>query len=531
MLLDARSLSSGEVLDTDICIVGAGAAGVTVALALIDWPVRVVIIESGGIGPDIASQRLYVGATTGRAYYPLDACRLRYLGGSTNFWGGWCRPLDAIDFEARPWVPYSGWPLSRQDLDPYYARAHAICRLGPYDYEPDRWRVQGETTLPSGDATGGIDTMFQIRPTRFGHEYRAALERAHDVRLVLHANAVEIAVDDAQRTAACIHAATLTGVRFSVAAKAFVLSAGGIETPRLLLASRRRVRGGIGNGRDLVGRFFTEHLHAPVALIARDRTRHRFYLSHASHGTRVRGAVALSPTAQRRDRLLGCAITLHRARDRQDVLSPAIEPDSCTSARVLLRAFRRRERPEDMARHLWRAAKGSDELLALLYRKTVPRASRELIVGCRAEQAPNPENRVTLDDDLDPFDMPKARVHWQLSPQDLASLGRARQMMASVFAAAALRFRRLPPARDGEWPDRIAPAAHHIGTVRMHADAERGVVDAHCRVHGISNLFVAGSAVFPTAGWAPPTLTIVALSIRLADYIAAVLSGRYQRGA
>ena len=135
MLLDARGLEPRADVDADIGVVGAGAAGLTLARELIDGPLRVVVLEGGGIQPDVQSQELYQGATTGQPYYALDACRVRYLGGTTNTWGGWCRPLDAIDFAEREWLPHSGWPFTRDALLPYYERAHATCRLAPCDYD------------------------------------------------------------------------------------------------------------------------------------------------------------------------------------------------------------------------------------------------------------------------------------------------------------------------------------------------------------------------------------------------------------
>jgi choline dehydrogenase-like flavoprotein len=525
VLLDARSLPPGHGLEADICIVGGGAAGLTMALAFADRPLSVVLLESGGVQPDEGSQGLCQGTTTGRPYYALDACRLRYLGGSTNVWGGWCRPLDAIDFEPRAWVPYSGWPFSKTHLDAYYARAHAVCRLGPYDYEPEAWRGPRRTTLVPDCSEPAVDTVFQIAPTRFGDEYRVRLRRAASVRVMLHANAVELEMDASHGTTTCVRAATLAGNRFSVAAKVFVLAAGGIENPRLLLASRRQRPCGVGNERDLVGRFFTEHLHLPVATTRADRKRHDFYRARALRGVLVRGAMALTGQAQMQDELLGCAVTLHHA-DARDVLSPAAEPESCASLRVLASTIRRRRLPDRAARHAWRVVAGLDEVGALVCRKLRPRMGRSLIVGCRAEQSPNPDSRVTLDDTTDHFDMPRPRVHWELSARDLDSLRGAQKLWAHVFERASIDFTPLRAAPDARWPDRIAPGAHHIGTTRMHTDPAQGVVDENCRVHGTSNLFVAGSSVFPTAGWAPPTLTIVALALRLADRVNDVLADR-----
>ena len=238
MLLDARRLDPRADVEADICIVGAGAAGITIARQFIDCPLRVVVLEGGGIQPDRQSQAIYQGATTGQPYYALDDCRVRYLGGTTNTWGGWCRPLDAIDFTERDWLPHSGWPFSRGALLSYYERAHATCRLAPCDYDASRWNTEG-VSLVSPDAPDLADTLFHVGPTRFGHDCRPALERAANVRLLLHASAIEIVMDPSRRRAVALVAGTSTGQRFTVRAGTVILAAGGIENPRLLLASRQ----------------------------------------------------------------------------------------------------------------------------------------------------------------------------------------------------------------------------------------------------------------------------------------------------
>jgi choline dehydrogenase-like flavoprotein len=524
MLLDARALDPRADVDADVCIVGAGAAGITLALELIDRHLRVVVLEGGGLQADEWSQRLYQGGTTGRPYYALDACRVRYLGGSTNTWGGWCRPLDAIDFSERDWLPHSGWPFTRDTLIPYYERAHAVCKLGPCDYDAARWNAHGASLVPA-HARDVADTLFHVGPTRFGQEYRHALERASNVRLLLHACALEIEMDPSHRTAVGLLAGTSAGKRFTVRAGAFVLAAGGIENPRLLLASRKGRSPGIGNERDLVGRFFAEHLHVPVAKLVQRDGMHGFYAVHRAGAATIRGAVSVTDCARQREQLLGWALTFHNADDPHDVLSPTRLPPSYESLSVLIRALRRRERPGRLLHHLGTVAAGADSAAALAYKKLRKPRARQLIVGCRAEQSPNPDSRVTLDDSVDAFGMPRVRLHWQLTARDRESFDRAQSLWRRELASVRAELTPLGLA-DEPWTTRMAPGAHHMGTTRMHPDPSRGVVNEDCRVHGTSNVFVGGSSVFPTAGWAPPTLTIVALALRLADHLKATPGAR-----
>jgi choline dehydrogenase-like flavoprotein len=523
MLIDADSMPCGETLTADVCIVGGGAAGIAIAMGLLDQRQTVVILESGGSEPDEATQSLYQGTTTGRPYYELDACRLRYLGGSTNAWGGWCRPLDALDFDSRTSLPVSGWPFERKALDPYYERAHALCGLGPYAYEPDRWRRPGDARFVAPGADRFDDVTFQVSPLRFGREYRAAIARAPNATLVLRANAAAIDMDAAHQTATRVRAATLGGNRFMVAAKLFVLAAGGIENPRLLLASRNGRACGVGNEHDLVGRYFTEHLHVPVALLRGRQTTTGFYASRRSRGIDVRGGVALSEGARREERLYGFALTFHNTKDPHDVLRPTAQPASYVSMRLLMTSMGRGRIPDHLWRHVANIAGDLPSAALLSYRKMIKPPPRVFMVGCRAEQAPNPGNRVTLDDRTDAIGMPRARVHWQIGADDVENIRRATRMWVDACDRRVADVDSFVTP-DDRWIEALAGGAHHMGTTRMHRDLRRGVVDEHCRVHTTSNVYVAGSSVFPTGGWAPPTLTIIALALKLADHAKARLA-------
>jgi choline dehydrogenase-like flavoprotein len=211
------------------------------------------------------------------------------------------------------------------------------------------------------------------------------------------------------------------------------------------------------------------------------------------------------------------------------VLSPTRQPEGYESLRVLMKAVRRGEPPAHFWRHAGNVVTGLDAAATLSYRALVKPSPRTFIVGCRAEQAPNPDSRVALDDTTDRFGMPRARLHWELTDRDRASFEGAQRLW---LAAIDPRHAEATPMRgpDGAgWTDRLTAGAHHTGTTRMHRDPALGVVDEHCRVHGTSNIYVAGSSVFPTAGWAPPTLTIVALALRLGDRIKSRLAGEVTR--
>lgn len=264
MLIDIRKLPEDSLIESEICIVGAGAAGIAMAREFIDRPERVCLLESGGLDFDEATQALYGDENIGNSYYPLKETRARYLGGSTNLWGGWSRPLDEIDFEVRPWMPYSGWPISKAELGPYYQRAQEVCNLGPFEYDFAYWEdtFRQHQYQPIQFSQEIAPCFWQIIPPshlRFGQVYRAELEGARNIETYLHANVVELETDDTAQSVTRLRVATLEGKQFWVKAKAFVLAVGGIENPRLLLASNQVQKVGLGNQYDQVGRYFMEH--------------------------------------------------------------------------------------------------------------------------------------------------------------------------------------------------------------------------------------------------------------------------------
>ncbi len=490
MLYDAREVTSGTVVDREVCVIGAGAAGIALALELAGAPFRVALLESGGFEPEPDTQDLYRGRIFGRAYPPLHEVRTRRFGGSTACWTGICRPLEAVDLEAREWVPYSGWPFELATLRPFYERAQRVCRLEDFVYDGSTWATAERPLLPL--EPGLVETRnFQLAATRFGEVHRGAIAAAGNLDTFLHANAVELRTNEAGSRIESLRVATLSGGELELRARVFVLATGGIENPRLLLASNRVQPQGIGNAHDLVGRFFMEHPQVAAAafLPARSDLPLDLYLPH------------------RRGRVLACAL-----------LTPT-------------QAIRRRERLLD-----FQALLGSEGTLPSFERSLARSVhalegssgeppSRAVFLLANGEQAPNPQSRVRLAPERDALGMPQVQLEWRLSALDKRSVLRGHQLVGRALARAGLgRLQILLGDDDAEWPDDTSGGRHHMGTTRMHADPRQGVVDASCRVHGVGNLFVAGSSVFPTSGAASPTLTIVALAIRLADHLKEVLA-------
>ncbi len=315
MLIDARLIETGSQFECDLCVVGTGPAGIAIADRLRGSGLSIVLLESGGFNVEIATQDLYRGETHGEKYYRLDGCRWRLFGGSSNRWGGWCRPLADQDFAAREWLAHSGWPISAQALRPYEADAARLFELAEDRFDLAFWRDRLPAPLPL-EGTNFENIVFQHSPeTNFAESYGARLFEAENITTMLYANLTQLRLDPGSQRVGELAVATLTGRRFSVRPKTVVLAAGGIENARLLLASRADRPAGLGNEFDLVGRYFMEHLHLPVGhlLAASSAIDNRFYGKAIFEDARLRGVIIPTEAAQQRYRMLATSIAVEDA--------------------------------------------------------------------------------------------------------------------------------------------------------------------------------------------------------------------------
>ena len=517
MDVDARTLAEGATLECDLCIVGAGPAGLTLADALRGIGADIVILESGGHEIDAAAQDLNDGTTVGSTYGDLRQVRHRQVGGTAAIWNTGIGeataakyvPLDPIDFTVRPWVPLSGWPFGADALAPFYERAQRVCGLGRFDYDAATWTEGSLGTLPLG---GGLTTrIYQFGLAKpFMVDLPAAVAAAPSVRLVHHATACKLATDAAGEHVHSVEAAGAAGARFVVRARLVVLAMGAIENARLLLVSNDARTEGLGNGSGWVGRCFMEHPRdfairwIPARRAILDEA--RFYDIHAAAcGTSVMGRVAIAEEALRHKALPQASATL----------LPFRQGGASWLGRQVQRAADMLGLGDAL---LKRYPRGGAEWSRHPQPSTAYDAVRLLF---NTEQFPNPENRVVLGTARDRFGVPRTELHWHWTAGDHQRLMGLRAVLREGFAAAGLG--RVEFA-EGVPPNPLAH--HHAGTTRMHDDPAHGVVAADSRVHGTANLYVAGASVFPTAGFANPTLTIVALALRLADRLEGLLAAR-----
>jgi choline dehydrogenase-like flavoprotein len=513
--VDARQLDNGSLIEGDLCIIGAGAAGITIALEWIGNGKKVLLLEGGGFEYEKPLQELYRGAITGLPYFPLEAARLHYFGGTTNHWAGFCSTLDPIDLEVRDWVPHSGWPISYDDLKPYYARARTLLDLVADEWSSEEWERRDPSlkSLPLAPAVAWTKMWQFSRPTRFGTRYRDALVKAPNVHLYTYANVVELIPNVDATAVDSLRVKTITGKAHRVRARQYVLAASTIQNARLLLASTTRTPAGLGNQHDLVGRYFMEHLEMPSGQLALTGDRMpdmKMYMFEFGR-TKGRGEIAVSADMQRANRMLNATVSL--------------TPGTVTGAakaRSTFEAF-----PPD-AMPGFRSPESSDSQSEASTTSRLPSPSavrapvRVYDLLTRQEQAPNPASRVTLMRERDELGVPRAQLDWRLTELDRNSFRAFYEVLGRELGRTGLGRVRMNDwvlEHGPKWPASLGGGWHHMGTTRMHSDSTQGVVDAFGRVHGVANLYVAGASVYPTAGCANPTLTLVALSLRTAQHM------------
>lgn len=563
MVIDARSLPDQEVIEADLCIIGGGAAGIAMARAFAQTAVRVALLESGGFDFDKDTQALYAGDEgSGLRYFPLDGSRLRYFGGTTNHWGGYCQPLGDADFAHRAWVPNSGWPISKDELWPYYEKAHALLDVDPQAWELDFWTSQDRYPAWAFADQRLITRVAQISPEttrRFGSHYRDSVTTAENVQLYLHANVTQIEANEGITAVNQLHVATLSGNQFTVRAQQFVLATGGVENARLLLLSNQQQTAGLGNQNDLVGRYFMEHPRFVSATILPSSPflPMGFYGLHKVGNKPIKAYLSLTQEAQAAEELVDVQIRMKPIYNH--IFTDAFKSTDVASLRTIAKMFEGRREFANLGRHLQNVltdvtsfqdlfapgiaiptlnplevakiveAERIDEVLVDYLGDIAIFGFEELFnwvpleqveVQTRIDPVPNPNSRITLSDERDALGQRRPHLHWELTELDKHSVLRTLEIFGSALGQAEMGRLRLEIDEDlHSWPEGVRGGYHHMGTTRMHEDPKQGVVDAQCCVHGLSNLYIAGSSVFPTAGLGTPTMTLLALALRLTDHL------------
>lgn len=506
MLIDSRTLSEGHDIIADICIIGAGAAGITLARELMGSGLSICLLEAGGQHLDESDQSLSNALNTGLPYDGLNV-RGRAFGGTTHYWAGMCAPLAHEDFEQRSWLPQSGWPITREELLPFYRKAQVTCEVGYFEYDPENLSELAALSLLPLRPDRVETVIYQNSPpTRFGPRYVDELDQADDVEVYLHAVLTQIILDEAGDRVVELKVMSASENHHRVIADRFVMAMGGIENARHLLAHRDSIPQGLGNESGTLG-LFLEHPHyLPSAYILLKGDQNLgFYRSHRQatqyddgEGDKeavVYGALSLPAKVREREEIVAHACTIVPVDLDEELLFTDAET---TVALETIRPLLSRE-------------EGSITLCKL---------------NLRAEQRVTEACRLTLNwEKLDRFGLPIVELNWQVSELDHHGYQRALALIGAELGAAGIGRLYTPVDAQRKYaPGTPSGGWHHMGTTRMSESVETGVVDSNCKVHNLDNLYIAGSSVFPTGGYVNPTLTIVALAHRLGEHLKEVRS-------
>lgn len=547
MIINGSELPAAGFTKPDVCIVGGGPAGIALALRLERAGLSAVLLESGGLRESEASRDLNRGwASPIGSHEPLEENRRRQWGGASAVWGGRCIPFDEIDFVERSWVPNSGWPVAKSVIDPYYDEAVTLCEAGNSGFDARSALPHTHDLLPGIDGDG-IST-FPIerwsRPTHFGKRYRRQLAAATGVTVVLNATCTHVQLLPRGDAVDHVIVTTSKGDRRLVRARAYVVAAGGLENARILLSSDDVAAGGIGNHSGCLGRYYQTHLfgcHARLVLAGDGPPAHVGFDRDAD-GVYCRRRIWIDGERQESEQILNT------------VFFPVRPPTGSTGHRsalfsgvYLVKTFAAvARRPSNAAKFLRSessAVRSHTQVFVRHFPEAVPELFRAFLgryVGSRrlpailpadglrayhlqfqAEQVPNAQARVYLSQDRDALGMRRLVAAPRATNQDIESVVRAHQLLDQRLRATGIGVLDFDDdklrAAVTRSTARVNSAAHHLGTTRMATDPADGVVDSNCRVHGVANLYVAGGSVMPTSGHANPTLTIVALALRLGD--------------
>lgn len=547
MIISSSDLPESSMQHVDVCIVGAGAAGITLACELDGCGLKVFLLEAGGLSADVASAD-YGGTATEPHPNPVQYRRSAF-GGTTSLWGGRCVALDPIDFERRDYVPESGWPISYSEVAKYYARALAYCDAGKFDFS-----ISGSLANPSPTIGGfygddGAVTEHIERyslPTNFGNRYRKQIAKSPNVTAVLYARCVKLHKRSGDDAIESVEFVDRSDCRQTLASRIFVLATGGIEVPRLLMNSDPEAQG-LGNRNDLLGRFYSCHFENTSGRLAANGAAVAFDFERTTDGIYCRRQLRLSESVQRRNRLLNMAFRLHfpdysDSSHRSSVMSAIYLAKSMLPAeyRGILQHGTASKVSTPSLPHMRNVLIGLPRLISFSYdwlfkiklarRKIpytlVPNGDGSFPLEFNSEQTPVASNRISIERGVDRHGMRRVHIAWRLCQSDIDSAYRgllAIRHAVNTGSPARLNF------DEEALRDRISQSpplgGHHIGTARMANTARAGVVGPNCSVFGLPNLYIASSAVFPTSGHANPTLTIVALTLRLAEYIKANFGG------
>jgi choline dehydrogenase-like flavoprotein len=519
------SETNESAFKADICIIGAGAAGFAGAMSLLHSGLKVIVLEGGLNSFDPKAADLHQGKVTGQPHTGIHDARERIVGGTTTKWGGQALPFMVEDFQKREYVNCSGWPISLDDLMPFYKKAETVLGTDPsvdFDYNPWEERKIAEPGFKVDSLRLFVTKWCKV--PNFAIQHGAAIDASNNITLLRNANVVELVPNKENNAVEALKIRSLDGKTGFVHAKYVIAAGGAIETVRLFLVSKKFGAKGLGNENGLVGRYFQDHVSATVGQIipanrkAFNNLFDPFYKRKFKYFPRLR----VSPKFSKKQQALHSSAQVAFSEQEDSVLG---------AAKQVFSKLKKKERPDfGDIKSLVNPQKLA-ELAGVMSRWKIGNRGSSPTSGpvwleIHSEQEPTAESNITLDESFDAFGMPRVRLNWSISELTIKTIRSTAQLVQKEFSEAGIAEVKLEPwVKNNSNPHCwLSDVYHQAGGLRMANTADEGVVDSSCQVFGVQNLYVASSAVFPTSSFSNPTMTTIALSIRIADEVSKKLS-------
>lgn len=523
MIINADLYDSSVSLEADICILGAGVAGIVLAKELLPHFKNIALIESGDSSYSAETQSLYSPEIKPDLYPDPTTSRLRMLGGTSNHWENGTEPLDPIDFEKRDWIDNSGWPIKYSDVSDLYIKAAKYCGVGDDGYEVNTWTksLNKKDLFSKSNLIESCIVKNGIPPTRFFEKYGDDLISSNNLTVYKNANVTDFHYEPESLKVKTITFESFKKIKHHISANLFIVCFGGIENARIMLELNSKYNNTLGNQNDNVGRYFMDHPTIRAAhLHPFDKEIFDFYKGKIFRGKGIVGNLKLARNSLIENKTLNMRMSLYGQ-------SKLILSHGISSLHILSEHAQDFEIADNFGTHLVNIISDLDTISDTISRKSFDYPlfddSDEFggyQVLAMMEQTPSRNNRIKLGTERDTFGIRKIIIDWEVTQKDKDMAWKSLEILAKSVGIEALgRVRLLKERETRIWNSQLGFGHHHMGTTRMGFTQKDGVVDLNQRVFGSKNLYISGSSVFSTGGHVPPTLTIVALSIRLADHI------------
>ena len=551
MLINAETIQDGDIITSDIAVVGAGPAGIVLTLELAKAGFDITLLESGNLNFDQESQNLSDASYVNRQFHALmSECTRRQIGGTATIWGGRCVPFDPIDFAQRNHVPNSDWPVTYDELEEYFQRASDYFLSGQAEFDINNIEhIQQKSIvpgLPDKDVLTSTLERWSL-PTNFGKEYLTQLKQSERIKLFYGLTCTEIVSNEQGKQVKSLQTKTLGGKEISVKCQKYILAGGALNNTRLLMDSDSHHPGGIGNHSGLLGKFYMGHLSGDIATVKFTTPPKEtiFGFDRDSDHTYIRRRFSFTPEFQQEQKLSNTVGWLGAPEfgdfsHQNGILSSAYIALNLPLLKTRLgasTAIRRAAIGKDKGMyspHVMNIIKDFGQILSFIpsfgygrfvAKRKIPAlfvysAANEYPLHYHSEQVPNPDSTVSLANERDALGMRRLNINLSFSDQDIESVIKAHKYWDQHLRKHECGYLKYvsDDLETTVWTQ-AGDGFHQVGTTRMSEHPDQGVVDTNCHVHGFDDLFVASSSTFVTSGQANSTFMIVAFALRLADYL------------